>query len=261
MTNSIVIIPAREGSKGIRNKNSTHILNRSLVVRSIFHARELVEDSQIVISTDSITILKEIAHYFDFEIRNKFENNSISTLGPFKVHFRDQKLSQDSTLITEVLFACRTLLIELDEVPITWCLLQPTSPFRSAIELNEIKQILEKNSDPELSLVSITNVDGFHPARMYQMNLDMQLIELPIFKESRNFRRQDLPKVFIRDGGYYLIGDNLVKNKIQYSIKPSGILRFIPWSINIDAYQDLTFANTFQLADVLQDPNSTNNHD
>jgi CMP-N-acetylneuraminic acid synthetase len=43
---------------------------------------------------------------------------------------------------------------------------------------------------------------------MYFINPNGNLQELEGFSAYRSLRRQDLPPVYIRDGGFYLIGDN-----------------------------------------------------
>ena len=56
----ICIIPARSGSKGIRNKNIVKIKNKPLIQYSIDTAKKLKKYCEIVISTDSHKILKII---------------------------------------------------------------------------------------------------------------------------------------------------------------------------------------------------------
>ena len=52
-------------------------------------------------------------------------------------------------------------------------MLQPTSPFRKVKHIDEsIKLIINKKSD---SLVSVVNVDGYHPYRMKKFSKDYVL--------------------------------------------------------------------------------------
>ncbi len=254
MINSIVIIPARGGSKGLRRKNLIEIGGKSLTLRSMIHARSIAKDSEIILSTDSLEIMNSVAKYFSFE---KFipETNKITDFGPFKLHFRDQSLASDTALITNVLYSTRSLLLDLNCKVDLICLLQPTTPFRSQKELLKVKNIIKTQGTRNISLVSVRTVDDGHPARMYTMSSNTHLSELEGFQEFRAARRQDLPKLFIRDGGYYLIGDELVSKKLQYSKEPMSLKREFPWSINIDGQSDLILAQNVNKEILSEDPN------
>ena len=118
-----------------------------------------------------------------------------------------------------------------------------------------MREIIMKKATPDISLVSTSLVGSYHPARMYKP-LNGELIqELEGFENFRSTRRQDLPKIFIRDGGFYLIGDNLVVNKMQYSKNPINYLRFFPWTINIDSPEDLSIARGCKQVELKSDPN------
>jgi CMP-N-acetylneuraminic acid synthetase len=92
---------------------------------------------------------------------------------------------------------------------------------------------------------------------MYFINPNGNLQELEGFSAYRSLRRQDLPPVYIRDGGFYLIGDNLVKSNVQYTEQPVSFLRKYPWSINIDGEADLIVAQNVKNAEIENDPNES----
>ncbi len=54
----LCIIPAREGSKGLKNKNLKRLNNHPLIAWSIFAAKKCKKISEIVVSTDSLKISK-----------------------------------------------------------------------------------------------------------------------------------------------------------------------------------------------------------
>jgi len=254
MVSSFVVIPARGGSKGIKNKNLIRIKEKSLTVRSIVHATTITEKKNIILSTDSKEIVENIAEFFGIT-NYKFITNQISEFGPFKIHFRDGDLSSDEALITEVLLSVRNLLLEMAFPIDLLCLLQPTTPFRSHEELLQIKEFIGSNGDRSTSLVSVCLVEDMHPARMYtELNVST-LEELKGFSEYRACRRQDLPEVFIRDGGFYIIGSELITEKLQYSKQPMSFKRKFPWSINIDGPADLLIAQNIQENELSNDPN------
>jgi len=79
---------------------------------------------------------------------------------------------------------------------------------------------------------------------------------LAAFEAARTSRRQDLPKIYIRDGGYYIIGSGLIQAKLQYNVNPMSLIRENPWSINIDTEHDLLIAQSIPDLDIASDPNS-----
>jgi CMP-N-acetylneuraminic acid synthetase len=254
MNKPFVIIPARGGSKGIVKKNLQVIFERALIVRSIVHGQKLVNDDHIVISTDSLQIIKEITKVFNIKEFN-YSENSISNFGPFLLHFRGKDLASDDSLITEVLFSIRNLLIEGGRLPGLFCLLQPTSPFRHLNDLTVVKEIMDNNIDDNISLVSVCRVEDSHPARMYKLNTANILEPLQGYSDYRSARRQDLPPIYIRDGAFYVIGKNLIAKKTQFSNQPKALVREFPWSINIDSIGDLLAAQNINRATISFDPN------
>ena len=254
MNKPFVIIPARGGSKGIINKNLQIIFERVLVVRSIIHGQKLVNDDHIVISTDSLQIIKEIKKIFKIN-EFKYSENSITNLGPFLLHFRGEELASDDSLITDVLFSIRNLLIEGGSEPGLFCLLQPTSPFRNVEELKTIKEIIDNNLDDNFSLVSVSLVEDSHPARMYELNTKNILEPLQKYSDYSSARRQDLPPVYIRDGAFYVMGGDLIAKKAQFCDQPKAFVREFPWSINIDSIGDLLTAQNINREMISYDPN------
>ena len=101
----------------------------------------------------------------------------------------------------------------------------------------------------------MAKVEEIHPARMYQMESNGLLSSLNIFNEFRAHRRQDLPPVYIRDGGYYLMSDYVISRKLQFTKNPIGIIRDSPWTVNIDSPFDLELARLIPLMSFRDDPN------
>lgn len=60
---TLVIIPARGGSKGIPKKNIKNFCGKPLIYYSIDIARQLVEDDDICISTDDSEIIDCVKNY------------------------------------------------------------------------------------------------------------------------------------------------------------------------------------------------------
>lgn len=142
MMKNIAIIPARSGSKGLKNKNIIELNGRPLMSYSIEAAINSQCFDTIMVSTDS----KEYA-----EIAKK--------LGAEVPFFRSDSTSTDAAsswdAVEEVLNSYQLLGKEYD----TFCLLQPTSPLRSYEDIiNAYKLFVEKKASV---VVSITELE--HP--------------------------------------------------------------------------------------------------
>ncbi len=256
LQNSLIVIPARGGSIGIRDKNLQLVHGLTLVQRTFEHAKFLSNGRiPICISTDSIEILDSLNSKFDLGVdTGSLSVNSLSKCGSIYVHFRSVEKASPSTLITENLFDIFTLICNQGFLINGIVLMQPTSPFRSKSELLEIRDILALAKVEKTSLVSMTKVEDSHPARMYRLTRRSKAKRLRGFRNDYHKRRQDLPPVYIRDGGIYFIGAKLVRNKLQYSENPTVYPRQFPWSINIDSEIDLLTAQNISREQVAQDP-------
>ena len=68
----IVIIPARQGSKSIKDKNIRKIKGKPMLMHTIEYAKKSKLVDQIVVSTDSKRYLKKIAKYnLNFSVLRK----------------------------------------------------------------------------------------------------------------------------------------------------------------------------------------------
>ena len=73
-TDILAIIPARSGSKGIKNKNIKKIKNKSLIQYAVDTAISSKLFSNIILTSDNEKYKKEIIHYknnVDFILREK----------------------------------------------------------------------------------------------------------------------------------------------------------------------------------------------
>ena len=132
--NIIAIIPARSGSKRLKNKNIYKIKNKPLIVYTIEAAKRSKYIDNLIVSTDSKKIL-----------------NIVNKYGINQYKLRPKKLSGDETETIDVVkYEIRKY--KLDKLIVI--LLQPTSPLRLT---SEIDKSLETFNIKKLnSLVSIT---------------------------------------------------------------------------------------------------------
>jgi CMP-N,N'-diacetyllegionaminic acid synthase len=249
MSNSnVVVIPARGGSEGIKNKNIQEVGGQPLVIRSLSHALEFNSSFSIIVSTDSQVILDVVTDFLGLSqlklMDLKFD--SIHDLGPIAVHYRSQEFSDSNAIIGTALKDLRLLCKESMKTYGCWVLLQPTSPYRSKDEIHEISNKIIEKFGPNDSWVSVKKVDDSHPARMYELDSGSnKLVSLKGYEHVKAVRRQDLEPVYLRDGAFYCISDSLVALGKQFSDVPTPIIRTGPWTINIDNEMDLALARLY----------------
>lgn len=218
----LAIIPARGGSKGVPGKNIKSLGGKPLIAHAIECAKKCIKVTRTIVTTDSDEIL-EIALSFGAEIIK-----------------RPVSLAEDtSNVVTAVEDVIQKIGEEFDLV----ILLQPTSPLRTPIDLENIIKMFEKDKSID-GVISVVPFDDYHPARTY--NLINDNIMIPFLKEGENKRRQDLKPVYYRNGCFYAVRINaflkersfMVENKKAYVMDAN-------WLVNIDSYRD------FKIAEVL----------
>jgi CMP-N,N'-diacetyllegionaminic acid synthase len=220
----LCIIPARAGSKGIKNKNIKKINGMPLVEHTIKFTKKIENYFDILVSSNSNKVLK---------IAKKYK--SIHT------NFRPERLCRDKSLtINVVKYELKRMEKKLNKKYFAILLLQPTAPFREKKDIQlAIKKIKSKKYD---SVVSIKDVEGFHPLRM-KIKKKNFIINYSNEKKENMKPRQNLPKVFIRSGSIYMIKRRtLIKNNSLVGRKVFGLEQKGKKVINIDNSLDLLIA-------------------
>lgn len=219
----LCIIPARGGSKGIKNKNMIKICDKPLIQFTIDTAKKLSNYCDILISTDSEKI-KKIC------IKNK-----LNFYG-----FRPKKLSNDKALTKDVV-RYELLRIEkiLNKKYFGVILLQPTCPVRDYKKILSGIKILKKKKYN--SVLSIADVGGNHPYRMKILKKNF-CYNFMKFKTENMMPRQILPKIYIRSGSFYIIERKcFLKNNSLVGNKCYGYIIKGLETTNIDTKKDLEF--------------------
>ena len=182
--NYLCIIPARSGSKGIKNKNIVKLKKKPLIQYTIDVAKKLKKHCEIVVSTDSLKISK-IA-----------KKNKLKFYG-----LRPKKLSGDYALTKDVVkFELNRVERKLKKKFYAIILLQPTCPIRKENSLKKAIKSLNRNLFD--SVVSVSEVGPHHPYRM-KIFKNKYLKNFMHFKNENMQPRQKLPKIYIRSGSFY----------------------------------------------------------
>tara|TARA_X000000950_G_C13838762_1_gene629281 strand:- start:373 stop:1074 length:702 start_codon:yes stop_codon:yes gene_type:complete len=225
----LCVIPARGGSRAVKNKNIRLLGGKPLIYYTIKEALKVNEILDVVVSTDNNKIA---------QISKKYEA---------KVPFiRPKILATNNALSINVVKHSLEFMEKVNNIKYDYVLmLQPTSPFRKSKHIKSaIKKLISNKSD---SVVSVVDVIGHHPYRMKIIKNNK--LKNYIDQGYEDMRpRQKLPKVYIRNGAIYL-------NKRSVIIKQNQLVgkNVIPLimsendSINIDTYKDFLIAeNVFK---------------
>lgn len=186
---TLYIIPARGGSKGIPHKNIKELCGRPLIHYSIDVARALADDIHVIVSTD------------DDEIREVAEQTGL------KVDYRrPESLGGDTVgsreVILDVMDYADRKGTRYDKV----VLLQPTSPMRNVDDVRGCLALYKPGVD---MVVSVTEAacnpycDCFETAEDGTLHVSKG--------DGKYTRRQDVPKAWQYNGAVYVINPDSIR--------------------------------------------------
>ena len=213
----IAIIPARAGSKRIKNKNIKDIFGKPMIQRTIEILLKSKIFDMIIVSSDS----------------KKIQN--ISRKAGAKVLFtRPKNLANDFVGTFEVINHTINHLMSINILPQYVCCVYPTSIMLKPSDIkNSYKKIREKNCDFALSVTDY----GHPPQRgFYLKNNSLRVLNKKFYKQ----RTQDLDKIY-HDAGQFYWGktSSWLKNKFMFSKKCFGLILPRHRAIDIDDKEDL----------------------
>ena len=186
----IAIIPARAGSKRIKNKNIIDIFGKPMIQRTIEILLKSKIFDMIIVSSDS----------------KKIQN--ISRKAGAKVLFtRPKNLANDFVGTFEVINHAINHLMSINILPQYVCCVYPTSIMLKPSDIkNSYKKIREKNCDFALSVTDY----GHPPQRgFYLKNNSLRVLNKKFYKQ----RTQDLDKIYHDAGQFYSFNVNNLNHK------------------------------------------------
>ena len=227
MIKFLSVIPARGGSKGIPKKNIYPLNGKPLIAYTIEASLGSKYINNTVVSSDDGEIL---------EIAEKY--GAI----PMK---RPDFLSLDTTLtepvIEYIVNNIGSFTSEYDFI----VLLQPTSPLRTYVHIDEAIDLLL--ADDAKSLISVKNMDN-KILKSFFIN-DKNLLEPISDVRYPFFRRQDLPSVYIPNGAIYIVSSNeFIKNKKLYTDQTIPYVMDDRSSIDIDTLDDIALCEEYLIS-------------
>ena len=195
----LVLIPARLGSKGLKNKNIKNFHGKPLIAHTIIAAKKVKRVNRIIVVTESKKI-KKIAEKFGAEV-------------PF---LRPKRLATSSSLaIDSYIYTIKKIQKNEKKKIRTFMVLLPTSPLRNS---NHIKKALNKfNSKKHDSLISVSRSDV--PISWNKI-LDKKGFLKEIFIENGILKnRQHSRASYIPNGAIYIFKFALLEKYRKYIFK------------------------------------------
>lgn len=223
----LAIIPARKGSKGIKNKNFKLFNGKPLIYWTLKAAKKSKYLDKVIVSTDSKKIQK-------FCLSN-------NVLSPF---IRPKKISHGKAKAHDVIIhAIKFLKNKLNYTPDAIVYLQPTSPLRETIDINNCCAMYKKyNPDSLVSIVKLHH--NFNPEEVYRVKKSNKLIK---FKKKKSIPLRQTKKNYYGKNGAAISITNIKKiNKFVDGGNLIGYEMNKLKSIDIDELDD------FNLAEVIQ---------
>jgi len=219
----LALIPARGGSKGIKNKNIIDLCGKPLIAYSIDAAKGSRYIDEIFVSTDSS------------KIANVSEKYGVKV--PF---LRPDYLATDESRTIDAVLHTITSLKKAGKSFDVLVLLQPTQPLRSAEDIDSAIELFFDSNN--IGVVSISPVDD-NPILIRTIADDGKLKK--ILNVSSTCRRQDMP-VFYRVNGciYINLIDELSENT-SFNDNEIPYLMTSEHSVDIDELKDLALAEYY----------------
>ena len=216
------VIPARGGSKGLPGKNLRKLGALSLIGQAVASAREATLLARFIVSTDSPEIAGEAKRH-----------------GAEVPFLRPAELATDQAGMLPVLqHAVRWLESSAGVRPDMIVTLQPTSPFRTGVEIDAtITKVIDTGSDSAQTLSEAS----YHPYFMKTLDGDRTVA---LFPDGHKYvRRQDAPPVYQPSGAVYVTryATLMEQGHILGDDNRGVIMGFEP-SVNIDTEWDFLLA-------------------
>lgn len=218
----LVIIPARGGSKGVPRKNVKLLNGRPLIQYTIDAARAVFSDDYICVSTEDREII-----------------SIVESLGLHVPFIRPAELATDQCGTTEVVLHALQFYDNTGYCPDTVVLLQATSPFRGAQEIQEALSLFDQDCDMVIS-VKETKANPYYVLMEEDSEGWLQRSKLGACT-----RRQDCPKVYEVNGAIYIIKrESLETSPMSSFNKVRKYLMSDSSSLDIDTSTDWIIAET-----------------
>lgn len=211
----LAIIPARGGSKRLPKKNVLKLKGKPLIGWSIEAGIQSKYVDSIVVSSDSDEIL-DIASQFDISLIKRPDSLAMDKSTTFDaIKHAIENYSRHEYIV----------------------LLQPTSPLRTSIHIDEAIELLEeKKADAIVSVVEMNH------SPLWSNRLDCSLsMENFISNEVKNLRSQDLEKFYRLNGAIYIIKTDLLLKEETFLLEKNIFAYIMDQNSSIDIDEEIDY--------------------
>lgn len=218
---NIAIIPARSGSKGIKDKNIKDLNGKPLIAYTIEAALNSGEFDEVMVSTDSEKYA-DIAREFGAKI-------------PF---LRSEITASDAASSWDVVEEVLEKYKELGRIFDTFCLLQPTSPLR---DVDDIKSAYALYRDKaHFAVVSVCEAEH-SPLWCGHLPESNELVN---FIDRKNMKQRQAGEKFYRlNGAIYIVAiDRFLEDRYLYQGGSFAYIMDQNCSVDIDTDIDFMMA-------------------
>ena len=204
--NILGIIPARAGSKRVKDKNIRSFANTTLLDIAINQGLSSSFIDNLVVSSDSERASDISRNYFQ------------SGLGYIN---RPKNLAKDNSTALEYIIHAIDYYEKINKYFDIIVILQPTSPFREPKHIDATIELLLKNYDNADSCVSIARISHeIHPYKI--KTLDQYYLKGWLIDEGQNTAEHEIPNLYVRNCAVYVFKSKNLKSGISYGDKCLG---------------------------------------
>ncbi len=215
----LAIVPARGGSKGVKNKNLIRINGKSLIQITAEVLKKVKIIDKMILSSDHPSIIKE----------GKKSGLEV----PFT---RPRKISGDKIGDTPVILHALNFLEKKKLFFDVILLIQVTSPIRSAQNIIDcIHKLVNYDFD---SVCTVSRVDDdYHP--LMQFSIKDNKLKYHNIKGKKIIRRQDLQPAYIRNAICFSFTANCIKKQKDKIGRNASFILTKGNFVNIDTKEDV----------------------
>ena len=221
----ICLIPAKEHSTGLKNKNILPLNKKPVIFWTFKAAKESKYIDNIMVSTDS-------KYIFNLSKKNKL-------YVPF---LRPRKLATFKSSIFDVIVHAKKYFDKIKKYDLL-ILLQPTSPFRTSTHIDSaLKKFVNNSKKDKKKLVSVYEVEKkFNWMYTKKNNKFLQTVSK---KNKKTKNRQDANNLYMPNGAIFIYDLKNFKNNF-FLDKVLFFLMDKKTSIDIDTKQDYKLSKLY----------------
>ncbi len=221
----IAIIPARSGSKRIKDKNIHLISGKPMLVWTIEAALQSGIFSRVLVSTDS----------------SEYQSLAISA-GASCDFLRDDYVDDITTVSQATLYALRQATEYYGEFYESVVQLMPNCPTRDACSIVKAYSVFSRNKPDFNSIISGFEFGWMNPWWAHSITADG--LPKPLFPGSTSTRSQDLEGLYCPSGSIWISTTSSLNNHSTF-YSPGWKFAILPWeqSVDIDDMDDMRMAD------------------